>query len=330
MAPVTLAERLAAAPSDSLSVADIASATGLSEFTVRRLIKDPQWPEGTGLEDAGEQRFARDACVKWMRAHQAARVDVTELPGADTDRVTITDIADRTGIARGTLSPMRTHYKDSSDPFPVGDALGTYNWGEVKAWLSRRHRRTGPRGTVEPPVTTEKPATTPTSDVLTTAAIERLTGRGKEAVKTLVRRPEIADLSSGKVGRSRVWPAAALLPVLWRLGYLPESGPLSPEQTAVLVELGYLPETGKPSAEQAAVLRDFGYDQEGTVEHRAWLVGPVRSATELAAHYGVTLSAVSRRLKRGRETGDPLCPTPIETDEGTRYDPRAFDTFWRR
>ncbi|MEV7596872.1 hypothetical protein AB0O91_05725 [Kitasatospora sp. NPDC089797] len=330
MAPApTLAERLAAAPSDSLSVADIASATGLTEKTVRRLTKDPQWPASSVPEDAGEQRFARTACVQWMRDHQAARVDVTELPGADSDRVTITDIAHRTGIGRGSISPLPAKYKDSNDPFPEADVLGTYTWGEVKTWLSRRHHRSGPRGAVEPPAPVKQPTTTPTSDVLTTTAIERLTGRGKEAVKTLVRRPEIADLSSGKVGRSRVWPAAALLPVLWRLGYLPESGPLSPEQTAVLVELGYLPAKGRPTPEQAAVLLEFGYDPAGSVEHRAWLVGPVRSATELAAHYGVTLSAVSRRLSRARDAGE-LVPTPIETEDGTRYDPKEFDTFWRR
>ncbi|MFE6055377.1 helix-turn-helix transcriptional regulator [Kitasatospora sp. NPDC056446] len=329
MAPApTLAERLAAAPTDRLSVADIASVTGLSEQTVRRLTQDPQWPGADGTGDRGEQRFERDACAQWMRDHQAARVDVTELPGADTDRVTITDIAHRTGIPRATISPMPAKYKDSNDPFPAADVLSTYNWGEVKSWLGRRSSRTGPRGTTAVPVPAEVPTTTPVLDVLTTAMIERLTGRGKEAVKTLVRRPEIADLSSGKVGRSRVWPAAALLPVLWRLGYLPETGPLSLEQTAVLVELGYLPAKGKPTPEQAAVLLDFGYDPKGTVEHRAWLAGPLRSATELAAHYGVTISAVSRRLSRARDAGEPV-PTPIDTEDGKRYDPRVFDNFWK-
>ncbi|MEY9846081.1 hypothetical protein ABH940_003166 [Streptacidiphilus sp. BW17] len=328
MAPApTLAERLAAAPSDSLSVADIVSATGLSESTVRRLTKDPQWPGSAVPDDQGEQRFPREACAEWMRANQATRINVEELPGADGDRVTITEIAHRTGTNRGSISPLPALYRDSNDPFPAADALGTYNWGAVKAWLSRRSGRTGPRGSTEAPVRAGAPTATPVLNVLTTAMIERLTGRGKEAVKTLVRRPEVADLSSGKVGRSRVWPAAALLPVLWRLGYLPESGPLTAEQTAVLVELGYLPAKGKPSPEQAAVLLEFGYDPKGTVEHRAWLAGPPRTATELAAHYGVTLSAISQRISRAQKAGQAV-PHPIETEDGRRYDPKVFDAFW--
>ncbi|MGA5819826.1 hypothetical protein ACPC54_18440 [Kitasatospora sp. NPDC094028] len=242
----------------------------------------------------------------------------------------MTEIANRTGRNRGSVSPMPAMYKDSVDPFPACDALGTYNWGEVKQWFGRRFRVGGPRGATEPPAPAETSSTAPVVEVLTTATIQQLTGKGTEAVKTLVRRPEIAALRSHKVGRSWVWPAAALLPVLWRLGYLPASGPLSPEQTAVLVELGYLPETGKPTPAQAAVLLEFGYEPKGTVEHRAWLAGPVRSATELAAYYGVTLSAVSRRLKSARESGDPLRPTPIEAEGGTRYDPKMFDEFWKR
>lgn len=323
----TLAERLAAAPSDSLSVADIASATDLSEATVRRLTKTEKWPDAVGIGDNGEQRFPRAACVAWMDANQATHVDVSELPGADDDRVTITEIANRTGSKRHSISPLPSLYKDSADPFPAADPLGTYNWGEVKQWLSRRSSRSGPRGTIEPPTPAEAPTTTTVLDVLTTATIERLTGRSKEAVKTLVRRPEIADLSTGKVGRSRVWPKETLLPLLWQLGYLPESGPLSAEQAAVLVELGYLPATGKPSAEQTTTLRAFGYDPKGTPEQRAWLAGPPRSATELAAHYGVTLSAISQRISRAQKAGDPVPPT-LDTEDGKRYDPRAFDAFW--
>jgi hypothetical protein len=325
-AGLTLAERLDAAPSDSLSVADIVNATGLAESTVRRLTKLAGWPAGTAGA-RGEARFPRDACATWMREHQAARVDVTELPGADSDRVTLTEIANRTGIGRGSVSPLPALYRDSADPFPTADALGTYAWGEVKKWLSRRAKRNGPRGSVEPPAPVEAPTTTPVLDVLTTAAIERLTGRSKEAVKTLVRRPEIAALSSGKVGRARVWPKETLLPVLGQLGYLPTSGPLTSEQTAVLIELGYLPAQGKPSAEQTAALRAFGYEPEGTAEQRAWLAGPPRSATELAAHYGVTLSAISQRIGRAQKVGQPV-PPAIETQDGRRYDPRTFDAFW--
>jgi hypothetical protein len=326
----TLADRLAAVALETVSVAEIASATGLSVFTVRRLSREPGWPGSVAGVGRREQRFPREACVQWLRDNQASRIDVTELPGDDSDRVTMTGIANRTGRNRGSVSPMPAMYKDSADPFPACDALRTYNWGEVKQWLGRRFRVGGPRGATEPPAPAETSSTAPVVEVLTTATIQQLTGKGTEAVKTLVRRPEVAALSSGKVGRLRVWPAAALLPVLWSLGYLPESGPLSPESTAVLVQLGYLPAEGKPTPEQEAVLLEFGYDAEGSVEHRAWLVGPARSATELAAHYGVTLSAVSRRLKSARETGDPLRPTPIETEGGTRYDPKMFDEFWKR
>jgi hypothetical protein len=326
-ATATLAERLAAAPSDSLSVADIVSVTGLAESTVRRLTKQSGWPTATAGAH-GEARFPRDACATWMREHQAARIDVTELPGADSDRVTLTEIANRTGIGRGSVSPLPALYRDSADPFPAADALGTYAWGEVKQWLSRRAKRNGPRGTVEPPAPAEASSTpSPVLDVLTTGAIERLTGRSKEAVKTLVRRPEIAALSSGKVGRARVWPKETLLPLLGQLGYLPTSGPLTTEQTAVLVELGYLPAQGKPSPAQLASLRAFGYEPEGTPEQRAWLAGPARSATELAAHYGVTLSAISQRIGRAQKVGQPV-PPAIDTEDGKRYDPRAFDAFW--
>ncbi|WP_457029294.1 helix-turn-helix transcriptional regulator [Kitasatospora sp. P5_F3] len=330
MAPApTLAERLAGATTDSLSVADIVTTTGLSESTVRRLTKEPGWPAPDEPGDHHEQRYPREACAAWMRDNQAARIDVAELPGADSDRVTITEIANRTGAKRAAVSPLPTNYKNSADPFPTADALGTYNWGEVKQWLGRRSRRTGPRGTTEvpAPAPAEAPTTTPVLDVLTTAMIERLTGRTKEAVKTLVRRPEIADLSSGKVGRSRVWPAATLLPLLWQLGYLPASGPLTTEQTTVLVELGYLPAKGKPTLEQAATLLEFGYDPKGSVEHRAWLAGPHRTATELAKHYGVTISAISQRISRAQKAGQPV-PHPADTEDGKRYDPRAFDAFW--
>lgn len=324
----TLAERLAAAASDSLSVADIVSVTGLAESTVRRLTKQNGWPAASAGAH-GEARFPRDACAEWMRENQAARIDVSELPGADSDRVTVTEIANRTGSGRGSISPLPALYKDSADPFPTADALGTYAWGEVKQWLRRRAKRNGPRGSIEPPTATEAPATTPVIDVLTTAAIERLTGRSKEAVKTLVRRPEIAALSSGKVGRARVWPKETLLPVLGQLGYLPTSGPLTTEQTAVLIELGYLPAQGEPSPGQLAALRSFGYEPEGTPEQRAWLAGPPRSTTELAAHYGVTISAISQRIGRAQKAGQPVPPV-IDTEDGKRYDPRAFDAFWNR
>ncbi|MFI5527072.1 hypothetical protein ACIA8O_00795 [Kitasatospora sp. NPDC051853] len=328
MAPApTLAERLDAATADTLSVADISSATGLSESTVRRLTKEPGWPAPDESGDHREQRYPREAVAGWMRDHQAARVNPQELPGQDSDRVTLTEIANRTGNKRETVSRLPSTYRTSSDPFPAADTLGTYNWGEVKAWLGRRAGRTGPRGATQPPAPAAPPAAPPVLDVLTTAMIERLTGKGKEAVKTLVRRPEIAELSSGKVGRLRVWPAATLLPLLWQLGYLPQSGPLGAEPTAVLVELGYLPAKGKPSAEQRAVLREFGYDEQGSVEHRAWLAGPPRSATELAKHYGVSISAISKRIARAQEAGQPV-PHPADTEDGKRYDPKDFDTFW--
>ncbi|PYC82620.1 hypothetical protein C7C46_09670 [Streptomyces tateyamensis] len=327
MAPApTLAERLDAAPSDSLSVADIATATGLSESTVRRLAKEPGWPaDASG--DHREQRYPREAVAAWMRDNQGTRVNPEELPGADDDRVTLTEVANRTGRLRETVSRMPSTYRNSADPFPTADPLGTYSWGEVKAWLGRRSSRTGPRGTVQPPAAAAEAATQPVLDKLTTAMIERLTGKSKEAVKTLVRRPEIAELSTAKVGRLRVWSADTLLPLLWQLGYLPASGPLGTEQRAVLVELGYLPATGKPTAEQRAVLREFGYDEQGSVEHRAWLRGPHRTATELAKYYGVSISAISKRIARAQEAGQPV-PHPADTEDGTRYDPRAFDAFW--
>ncbi|MFJ8627423.1 hypothetical protein ACIRD3_31905 [Kitasatospora sp. NPDC093550] len=326
MAPApTLAERLDAAPSDSLSVADIATTTGLSESTVRRLAKEPGWPtEEPG--DHREQRYPREAIAAWMRDNQATRINPDELPGADDDRVTLTEIASRTGRLRATVSRMPSTYRNSADPFPAADPLGTYSWGEVKAWLGRRSSRPGPRGTVEPPAPAAEPTTQPVLDKVTTAMIERLTGKGKEAVKTLVRKPEIAALST-KVGRLRVWPADTLLPLLWQLGYLPASGALGSEQRAVLVELGYLPASGKPTAEQRAVLREFGYDEQGSVEHRAWLRGPHRTATELATYYGVSLSAISKRIARAQEAGLPV-PHPVDTEDGRRYDPKVFDAFW--
>ncbi|MFD8316159.1 hypothetical protein [Kitasatospora purpeofusca] len=326
----TLADRLAAVELETVSAAEIATATGLSVSTVRRLSKEPGWPGLVSTAEQREQRFPRKACVQWFRDNQASRIDVTELPGDDSDRVTITEIASRTGLKRGSVSPMPTLYENSADPFPAADALGTYSWGEVKQWLSRRSGRTGPRGTAVAPAPAEVPTAGRTLDVLTAAMIEQLTGRSKEAVKTLVRRPEIAGLSSGKVGRSRVWPAADLLPVLWRLGYLPESGPLSAEQTEVLIELGYLPAAGQEvSVEQEAVLREFGYNPRGTAEQRAWMAGPLRSATELAAYYGVTISAISHRLSRAAAAGGTV-PSAIDTENGTQYDPKEFDEFWRR
>ncbi|MFJ9523473.1 hypothetical protein ACIRPK_35210 [Kitasatospora sp. NPDC101801] len=328
MAPApTLAERLDAATADSLSVADISNATGLSESTVRRLAKDPQWPASEESGDHREQRYPREAVAAWMRDNQAAHVNPDELPGDDADRVTLSEIASRTGRPRETVSRMPSTYRTSADRFPNADALGTYNWGEVKAWLGRRSSRTGPRGTVQPPAPAAEPATQPVLDKLTTTMIERLTGKGKEAVKTLVRRPEIAELSTGKVGRLRVWSADTLLPLLWELGYLPASGPLGSGPTAVLVELGYLPATGKPTPEQRAVLREFGYDEKGSAEHRAWLAGPPRSATELAKYYGVSISAISKRIARAQEAGQPV-PHPADTEDGKRYDTKVFDAFW--
>ncbi|MDH6138531.1 putative DNA-binding transcriptional regulator AlpA [Kitasatospora sp. GP30] len=328
----TLAERLAAAPTDILSVADIVSVTGLSEATVRRLTKLPDWPDAGTPGANGEQRFPRDACATWMKDNQAARIDVSELPGDDDDRVTMAEISNRTGIKRNSLSAYPSLYKNSRRPFPAADSLGTRRWGDVKVWLSERAGRSGPRGTVEPSAPVEAPAAVPVVEVLTTAAIEKLTGKGKEAVKSLVRRPEIAELSSGKVGRARVWPAEALLPALWELGYLPKSGPLNDDQRAVLVDLGYLPATGKPTAEQNARLRECGYDPNGTVEHRVWLAGPLRSVTELAAYYKVTVSAITHRLGRAEDAADPdrPVPPPIDTEDGKRYDPKVFDTFWNR
>ncbi|MBC3842073.1 hypothetical protein GXW82_23390 [Streptacidiphilus sp. 4-A2] len=83
---------------------------------------------------------------------------------------------------------------------------------------------------------------------------------------------------------------------------------------AELKKLGYSLRTEKPRL---------------TAAEREWRSAP-RSASELAAHYGVTIGAVSHRLKRARDAEGQV-PAPVDPEaEIKQYDPAEFDTFWRR
>ncbi|MBC3842074.1 hypothetical protein GXW82_23395 [Streptacidiphilus sp. 4-A2] len=60
-----------------------------------------------------------------------------------------------------------------------------------------------PSNSNSPAVSTAKLA----EDDIDINGVQEETGLSREAAKSLLRRPDLAAMSTGKVGRSRVWPA---------------------------------------------------------------------------------------------------------------------------
>lgn len=295
--PVPLADRLAGLP-DVINVKQLAEATGVSESTARNWTTLPGWPDE--IETPGRQKhYPRVGAEGWLRDNEAGRIDVSELVKDPDLLLTLPEVAKRTGLNAKTVSTYPNMYGPSAkDPFPEGDGLGRRRAGDVAAWLSRRSTRGGARATTSIPQETEQPAptTAASEDVIDINGIAELTGRNVEAIKSLMRRPELAAMSIGKIGRSRFWPRLRLLTELTKLGYITEP-------------------------------------REATADELRWLSGAPQSASELAEHYGVTLSAISKRIKRAQESDDPSNRPPGPVDPGApvkRYHPREFDTFWKR
>lgn len=291
--------RLAGLP-DEVTMQDIADARGVTKSAVQNWAKSPTWPDTVGKRGRSNL-YPNVGVAAWIADHEAGRrVDVDTLGGDPNERLTLPEVAERTGLPAGTVSSYPALYgPSSSDPFPAGDSLGRRRVGDLSAWFSRRNSRGGIRSAAVPE------STTPTATAVLPAALEEeidingvqeATGLGREAAKSLLRRPELAAMSTGRVGRSRVWPRAALLERLRGLGYSIRGDKPTPP----------------------------------TVAERRWLSGGPRSVSELAAHYGVTISAVSHRLKRARDNGSGRVPRAVNpTAEQPRFDPAEFDVFWR-
>jgi len=299
--PESAAERLAGLPSE-VTTQEIADARGVSKSAVQNWAKSPTWPASVGKRGRSIL-YPNGGVATWLKDNESDnRVEVSKLGDDPNELVTLPMIAERTGLPPGTVSAYPTLYGSASaDPFPDGDSLGRRRVGDVAAWLSRRSSRGGIRATTATLAksTGETPAVTKFSeDDIDIKGVEAATGLGREAAKSLLRRPELASMSTGKVGRSRVWPREALFAELKKLGYtVPEDEPVKP-----------------------------------TAAERRWLKGGPRSASELAAHYGVTIGAISHRLKRARDADGARGRTPEPVDsaaEPKRYDPAEFDAFWK-
>jgi hypothetical protein len=137
-------------------------------------------------------------------------------------------------------------------------------------------------------------------DVVDIHGIAEATGKSLKEVKVLMRRQALDAMSlPEKVGRSRVWPRREVLEALRRLD---------------------LEAAGRTPARKI------------TPEERRWLRGSPKTATELAEHYGVTVSAIMKRIERTLNSPDPDRRPPEPVDPNVRYkryDPAEFDDFWR-
>ncbi|NUR03816.1 MAG: hypothetical protein HOY79_47090 [Streptomyces sp.] len=293
--PVPLAERLAGLP-DLVSVKQIVGALGVTVSTVRNWAASATWPPFAEMRGR-EKFYPRPAVEDWLRENQAARPDVGELEADSDEMLSMRQIAERTGRKYSSVSAYPSLYgPTSNDPFPPADAVGRRRAGDVHAWFSRRSTRGGARAatTAAPGKTTRAPAV---KDVIDIHGIAEATGKSLEEAKALMRRQSLAEMRlAEKVGRSRVWPRKELLAELRRLDLLP----------------------GAPRRPDAA--------------ERRWLAGDPRTVTEFAEHYGVTVSAVMHRMERAKKDADPERQPPEPIDAGVRfkrYDPAAFDAFWR-
>lgn len=301
--PAPLAERLAGLP-DTVSATQIAAALGVPLSTVRNWTAQPTWPQAA--EQTGrERRYPRAAAADWLSEHEAEPATSADLDGDPDELVTLPQIAARTNRKYNSVSAYPSLYgPGSKDPFPPGDALGRRRWGDVTAWFSRRRKRGGVRAAAPSPTpgetTAEKTAGKPAevTDVIDVIGIAKAAGKEPDAIRSLMRRrPDLAAMSTGKVGRNLVWPRTQLLAELRKIGYLPEETPRKP-----------------------------------TAAERRWLQGGPKSVSELAGHYGVTPGAVTHRIERAEKSGDPQRRPPAAVDPDARvpqYDPAEFDRFWR-
>lgn len=350
-------ERLAGL-SDAASARQIADALGVSLSTVRNWMKDPGWPGHT--EKVGkEKRYPTASVADFLdqgtaaahRAEDAQTADPATAPaglnGASDAMLTLPQIAARTGRNPKSVSAYPSLYgPDSADPFPPADDLGRRRERDVAAWFSRRNARTGRR---LPPTTRPAAVTAPAaSDLIDVPGITALIRRDPQAVNSFVRRPEIAAASTGKVGRNRVWPRRAMLQLLREHGYLTDlagiaaATGLDAETARKVVSRPEIADlsTGRdgrkalwPRADVLAALRELGYRTNvPTAEERRWRASGPKSKTELAAHYGVTVGAITKRMERAAATGDAHRQPPEPVDPAaTRptYDAESFDDFWR-
>ncbi|NUR59062.1 MAG: helix-turn-helix domain-containing protein [Catenulispora sp.] len=299
--PMSLAERLDGLP-DVVGVRQIAEALGVTAVTVRNWAAAAGW---TVAEKRGTGVFYRRREVEaWLRENEASRLDTGSLGDDPDEMLTMRQICDRTGYPRSTISSYPSLYGPSSkDPFPPADAVGRRRAGDVQAWFSRRRTRSGPRGTAVETGRARRAKRAPVArDVVDIHGIAEATGKSLDEVKVLMRRQPLAAMQlPEKVGRSRVWPRKELLAALRRL------------------------DRPAPPPAKTPARRKVG------PEERRWLRGSPKSATELAEHYGVTISAVMKRIERAVSSGDPerQPPEPVEAGVRTkRYNPADFDRFW--
>ncbi|WP_194908997.1 helix-turn-helix domain-containing protein [Catenulispora rubra] len=293
--PVPLAERLAGLP-DQVSVQQVVDATGVSLSTARNWAASDTWPP-FAAKQGRTKLYPRTAVEDWLRENQAAQPDVGELAPDSDDMLSMRQISELTGRPYGSVSAYPTLYgPDHKDPFPPADAVGRRRAADVHAWFSRRSTRGGKRATTTavPAKTTPAPAA---ADVVDMHGIAGALGRTLEEAKAIMRRPALAEMRlPEKVGRSRVWPRPQLLAELRRMDLLP------------------------------------GVPRKPTAAERRWLAGGPKTVTEFADHYDVTVSAVMHRMERARKDGDPARQPPEPVDPAVRfkrYDPAAFDAFWR-
>ena len=351
-------ERLAGMP-DAVSVRQLSEALGVAVSTVRHWIETtPEWPEHT--RKIGKEKFYPTAQVAALLdpdaapapsqdGHQGAASDAAPpgLDDASEAMLTLPQIAARTGRNPRSVSAYPSLYgPDAKDPFPPADDLGRRRERDVAAWFSRRGPRTGRRlPAAEPSGAAPAPVAT---DLIDVSGIVALTGREPEAIKSFVRRPEVAAASSGKVGNYRVWPRKPMIQMLREHGYLIDAAGIAAatelDATAVK-ELVSRPEiaalsTGKdgrkdlwPREVLLAVLREHGYPTAApSADERRWRSSGPKTKSELAAHYGVTLSAITKRMERAAASSQPYRrpPAPVDPDAARPvFDPAAFDDFWR-
>lgn len=292
--PVSLAERLAGLP-DRVSIRQIAAALGVVVSTVRNWAGADTWPPC--VEKRGKELFyLRSAIETWLRENQADRPDVGALSTDPDEMLTMRQISERTGRPYGSVSAYPSLYGPThKDPFPPADGVGRRRAGDVHAWFLRRSTRGGARATTAPPAKKTRPPAV--RDIIDIHGIAEVTGKTLEEAKALMRRQALAEMRlAEKVGRSRVWPRKALLDELRRLDMLP----------------------GAPRKPDPAQQR--------------WLAGDPKSATELAVHYGVSVSAIMHRMDRAKAAGNPAQqpPEPVDVEVRVkRYNPADFDAFWQ-
>lgn len=133
-----------------VTIADIAAATGRTEYGVRNWVNQKKDPFPAPTPESGRTHYRdRDAVLAWYEKQPFATEAGRQGPGRTrhtvstavpvAPRMTRKQLADTLGvIVEAIAGHIRKHPPGSETPFPSPGSDGLLDWEEVKAWFLQR------------------------------------------------------------------------------------------------------------------------------------------------------------------------------------------------